>query len=103
MLHLKKKYPLKKFTTMAIGGPAKFFVTIGTEIELVEALKFAKQNRLSWYAVGNGSNLIAADKGFKGIVIQNNIQKFDLSLPSPGLGRVPKGGEVESREPNQYF
>lgn len=69
---------------MGIGGPAKYFVVVKSEAELIEALKFAKGKRLNWHVVGEGSNVIAADRGFSGLVIQNRIQRFDLG----GRGRA---------------
>ncbi len=78
----KKNYLLKNFTTMAMGGRARFFVSIQSEAELVEALNFAKSKKLPWYVVGEGSNLIAADRGFRGVIIQNRIESLELS-PSP--------------------
>ena len=61
---------------MAIGGPAKFFATVKTEKDLLEALRFAKKNKLPWTIVGTGSNLIVDDKGYKGVIIQNQISSF---------------------------
>lgn len=62
---------------MAMGGAAKYFVIVRSEQELLEALDFAKSKRLPWYVVGEGSNLIVSDKGYKGAVIQNKILKFE--------------------------
>ncbi len=90
---LKQNFPLKRFTTMAMGGPARFFLTVRSEAELLRALQFAKEKKLPWCVVGEGSNLIAGDNGYRGVVIQNKIQKFDLSLvpsPSPGEGKIER-------------
>lgn len=82
-----KNYPLKKFTSMGIGGPAKYFVVVRSEKELIETTDFATQNHLKWYVLGEGSNMVVSDKGFGGLIIQNKIQRFNLSLiPSPFLG-----------------
>lgn len=81
-MQVKKNFPLKRFTTMAIGGPARFFVVVETENELAAVIQSAKAAKLRWVVVGDGSNLIAADKGCKGVVIQNRIQQFNLSSSS---------------------
>src|SRR3989338_9314792 len=87
-MQVKKNFPLKKFTTMRIGGPARFFVSVKSEEELVAAIRSAEAAGLKWTVVGEGSNLVAADKGFEGVVIQNKIQRFDLSSNfSPRQGR----------------
>ncbi len=78
MLKVVKNYPLKKFTKMAMGGPASYFIIVKSEKELITALNFAKQKRLPWYAVGEGSNLIVADEGFKGIIIEIRNSKFEI-------------------------
>lgn len=82
-----KDYLLKNFTALKIGGEAKYFIVVKNEDELLEALQLAKKKRLPWYVVGEGSNLVVNDNGYKGMVIQNQILRFNLSLgPSPALG-----------------
>ncbi|MBI4050057.1 MAG: UDP-N-acetylmuramate dehydrogenase [Candidatus Doudnabacteria bacterium] len=76
MLKIRKNYQLKKLTTMAVGGPARYFVAIKREKELLEALKWAKTRHLPVYVVGEGSNLIPSDRGFPGLIIQNQIKRF---------------------------
>lgn len=62
-----------------MGGEARFFGVAKTAEDLLTALDFAKKKRLPWYVVGEGSNLIVPDRGYPGVVIQNQIQRFDLS------------------------
>lgn len=75
-MRIIKNYPLKKFTSMAVGGPARYFVPVKTEKELLEALKWAGTHKLRVYLAGEGSNLIPADRGFNGLVIANKISVF---------------------------
>src|SRR3989338_5790844 len=70
---IRDNYPLKKFTTMAIGGPARLFINFQSANELRELLRFAKEYDLPWVAVGEGSNLVPADTGYKGVVMRNQI------------------------------
>src|SRR3989344_1884474 len=70
---IRDNYPLKNFTTMAIGGPARFFIDFKSVNELRELLRFAKEYRLPWVAVGEGSNLVPADTGYAGVVMRNQI------------------------------
>lgn len=72
-MQLQDNYPLKNITTLSIGGPAKKFITVKTQDELLEALQFAKQNNLDHLIIGGGSNLLVSDNGFDGIVIKNEI------------------------------
>ncbi len=70
-LKVQTKVPLKQYTTMKVGGPADFFI-IPHKISSLQKLlkKFKKINLdLPIFIMGNGSNIIAGDKGFKGIII----------------------------------
>jgi UDP-N-acetylenolpyruvoylglucosamine reductase len=53
-MQINKNFSLKNFTTMAMGGPARFFVVVENEADLLNAVKFAKQKGLPWYGVGEG-------------------------------------------------
>lgn len=72
----KRNYLLKNLTTMKVGGPAKYFFIARNEKNLTKSIKWAKQNKIRWYVVGAGSNLIPSDKGFNGLVIKNQIDGF---------------------------
>ena len=72
----KRHYPLKNLATIKIGGPAKYFFIAQNEKNLIKAIKWAKQNKVSWYIIGEGSNLIPNDKGFNGLIIKNKIENF---------------------------
>jgi len=67
---IKKNISLVQYTTFKIGGKAKYFCTVGTKEELIEAVKAAKKMRLPFFILGKGSNLLVSDKGFNGIVIK---------------------------------
>ena len=61
---------LRKHTSFRIGGPADYFCVPGSVEELKEALIFAKERRLPVAVMGAGTNLLALDKGFRGLVIK---------------------------------
>ncbi len=61
---------MKKHTTVKIGGPALCMV-MPTEIsEIINVVKYAKDNNIRVYIIGNGSNLVVCDEGINGIVIK---------------------------------
>ncbi len=60
-------------TTLGVGGPAKYFVEIKTEAELVEAVAWARTASLPVFVLGGGSNLLVADSGFDGVVLKMAI------------------------------
>ena len=61
--------PLSAWTTYRIGGPADALVTLLDVEDLQEVLKLCRLEELRWKLLGRGSNILAADEGFGGIVI----------------------------------
>lgn len=79
-LNIQQNIPLAPYTTFKIGGPAKFFVEVGSEEELAEALKYAKDNSLEFFILGGGSNILINDQGFNGLVIKFKVQSEKLKV-----------------------
>jgi UDP-N-acetylmuramate dehydrogenase len=61
---------LADYTTVRLGGPARGFVRAGSEDELIEAVRAADASGEPMLILGGGSNLVVADEGFDGTVIQ---------------------------------
>lgn len=57
-------------TTLKIGGPADYFVTVNTEGQLLIVLGMMERENIPYYIVGNGSNILVSDKGFRGVIIR---------------------------------
>ncbi len=64
------RFPLDKCTTLRVGGPADYFAEPASETELVFLLNAAKEAGLPVLLMGNGSNLLVRDGGFRGLVIR---------------------------------
>ena len=62
--------PMSKHTTFRIGGNADFFVTPNTTESLEAVINYVKSNNIPYYVIGNGSNLLVKDGGFRGVIIQ---------------------------------
>lgn len=62
--------PLRLHTTLKIGGPADFFVKPESEEELSAVIRLCKQNDMPRFILGNGSNLLVSDKGYRGVIIR---------------------------------
>lgn len=75
---LKQDILLKDYTTFKIGGKAKYFYKAKTKEELIKAVKIAKKNKLPFFILGGGSNLLVADKGFDGLVINFQFLTFNF-------------------------
>lgn len=68
-MEIRENILLAPYTTLRIGGPARWFVDASNEDELVEAVSFARSKGAAVFILGGGSNLLVADKGFPGVVI----------------------------------
>lgn len=62
--------PLRLYTTLKIGGPADFVVKPESEDELSEILCLCKRTGTPHFIIGNGSNLLVSDTGYRGVVIK---------------------------------
>jgi UDP-N-acetylmuramate dehydrogenase len=62
--------PLARFTTMRVGGPADLFATVHNAHELRALVRFARTRELPHFVLGRGSDLVIADAGVRGLVIQ---------------------------------
>lgn len=67
---IKKDEMLKKHTSFNIGGPADYYVIVNNKEELRKLISFAKKENISYFLLGNGSNLLVGDLGIRGIVIK---------------------------------
>jgi UDP-N-acetylmuramate dehydrogenase len=67
---IERGVPLAKLTTIGVGGPARALARPRTVAELVEALRFARDEGLDALPVGLGSNLLASDEGVDALVLE---------------------------------
>lgn len=64
------KEPMSRHTTFRAGGPADFFVTPEKEGQVRKTLFLLKEARVPCYIMGNGSNLLVGDGGYRGVILQ---------------------------------
>jgi UDP-N-acetylmuramate dehydrogenase len=69
-MKLLRRQPLKKYTSLKIGGPADYFCQPRDVAELKQALAFAREKKLPLAIIGAGSNVLAPDKGWHGLVVK---------------------------------
>lgn len=62
--------PMSRHTTFRIGGPADYFLLPENPEEMRKIIDICSQNRVPWFIMGNGSNLLVSDRGYRGVVIQ---------------------------------
>lgn len=62
--------PMKNHTTFRIGGPADALALPKTPEEVAEVVRFCHEHAQPYYVLGNGSNLLVSDEGYRGLVLQ---------------------------------
>lgn len=62
--------PMSSHTTFKVGGDAQCMVLIEQEEELLQLIPYLNQIEQDYFILGNGSNLLVGDKGYRGIVIK---------------------------------
>lgn len=75
-----KDEPMKKHTTFKIGGNADFLLLPYSIEQILGCIKICEENNIDYYIIGNGSNLLVSDKGFRGVIIKlfKNFNKIEL-------------------------
>lgn len=85
-MDLREHVALAPSTTLGVGGEARWFATVTTEAETVEAFRFAQERNIPVFVLGGGSNLLVADGGFDGLVVHVALRGLtEHALPD---GRV---------------
>lgn len=89
-IHIEENIPLAEFTTMRVGGNARFFARVKDADDLSGAITFASENSLPMFILGGGSNTLVSGDGFSGLVIKIEIKGivYDGSRVTAGAGEV---------------
>src|SRR5688500_13730337 len=65
----RENVPLAPFTTLGVGGPARYYVRVDDTSGVVDAIDWAGARGLPFLVLGGGSNLVLSDEGFPGLVV----------------------------------
>ena len=76
----KENEPLSAHCTFRIGGPADVFILPENEAQLCAAIKLAKEANIKYYLLGNGSNILFEDAGYRGAVINVSAMKSAIGI-----------------------
>jgi UDP-N-acetylmuramate dehydrogenase len=66
---IRENVALSQYTTLKVGGVARYCAEVRDGAELVEAIAFAREKKIEFFILGGGSNILASDEGFSGLVI----------------------------------
>ena len=78
LMDIRTNIPLKTLTTMKLGGPSKFFAEVRTVQELHELYSDAQAKNIPVFVLGGGSNVIARDEGYPGLILRMKIPGFEV-------------------------
>lgn len=68
--NIRRQEPMSLHTTFRIGGPADLFVTPGSIQAVADSIRICKETQTPYAVIGNGSNLLVSDTGYRGVIIQ---------------------------------
>lgn len=77
-MKIESNVSLVNYSTMRLGGQAKYMATIASKEDLIEALNFANNNRLKTLMIGSGSNIVWKDEGFNGLLLVSQVRGFEI-------------------------
>lgn len=92
-MKIQENISLKDFTTFKIGGPARYFCIATNEDDLIEGIGFSKKNKIPFFILGGGSNLLVSDTGFPGIVIKIDIKGISYKEDGDNIYVTAMAGE----------
>lgn len=90
-MNIRTNISLKDYTTMRLGGNARFMAEAHTEEEVATLCKNAKKQRLPIFVLGGGSNVIITDKGFDGIILRIRVPGFEILANDPSSTTIRIG------------
>jgi len=79
---IQENVPISSLTYYKIGGPARYFTRPESVEDLKEAAEFLRKNKIPYFVLGAGSNVLIDDRGFDGLVIHTS--KLDRTLEQQG-------------------
>lgn len=75
---VKENISLAEYTTLKIGGDARYFFVAKNKEDLIKAVKSAKELGLPLFILGGGSNILFSDDGFDGLIIKNEMSDYGI-------------------------
>lgn len=94
-MDVREKVDLAKYSTMRLGGKARYLAEADSETKLKQLVEWARTQKLPTIMIGEGSNIVWRDEGFDGLVIVNKIGGIKaLAENDDRLTIKTGGGEV---------
>lgn len=92
IMQIQENVPLSSYSTMRLGGPARYLADITDKFDIAKAITWADERHIPIVMVGGGSNIIWGDGGFPGLVLVNKIAGFETQQFDAETTYVTVGG-----------
>jgi UDP-N-acetylmuramate dehydrogenase len=79
---LRRRVSLRLHSSFRIGGPADHFFEAFSLKEIKDGLRFAREETLPYYVIGAGTNMLFSDRGFRGLILKNQVRGISLGKDS---------------------
>ena len=86
---------MNRHTTFRVGGPASYFVSPDGDEALKKVLLLCREEQMPYYILGNGSNLLVSDRGYRGVVFQLGQNFSDMEVKDERI--LVKAGALLSK------
>ena len=68
-MNIKIDEKLSEYVNFKVGGPADILLIPNSKEQVIKSIKICKENNIPFYLIGNGSNILVRDGGFRGVVL----------------------------------
>lgn len=92
---IQENVSLAQYTTLGVGGPARWFVEAGDEEAVLAAVRFARAQGVGWFILGGGSNLLVSDAGFDGVAVRMTGTGLSWVDESDGFACIQASAGIE--------
>lgn len=93
--YITQNAKMSDYTTFKVGGSADFLVEIHSKEQLMENVKYLELNNISYLILGNGSNLLFSDNGYRGVIL--HLNPFNKGMEIDGEKITVSAGEQISQ------
>ena len=94
---VEEQVPIARFSTLSVGGPARWFVRVSDIRDVAAAHRWSEARRVPLFVLGGGSNIVVADTGFPGLVLQMGLT--GLAVSADGSDALITAGAGEPWDP----
>lgn len=92
-MKLLENVPLSSYSTMRLGGPARYLLEVREARQIPEAIAWAEDKMIDVMMIGEGSNIVWQDAGYEGLVLVNKISGFEIQAQEYASFATIGGGE----------